>query len=108
MKYVSALRSRRHGHREVTRYSRHTHLAAEHELWIRHQHFGVEILAVPLEARIVGDLEEHMDVTARTAARARIADAAQRHVLACGNASGNLHGHVALTAQTSFAAAFLA
>src|SRR5678815_6006213 len=58
--------------------------------------------------RIFSNLEQHMDVTARSAAGAGVADAAQRHVLARRHAGGNLHGDLALAPYPSFAAAVLA
>ena len=82
--------------------------APKHELRVRDEHFGVEILAVALEARIVRDFEDHVDVAARTAARARVADAAQRHVLTRRDAGGNLHANLPVAAHASFATTLLA
>ena len=97
-----------HRHRRVARNRRNAQLGAKHELRVRDEHLGVEIFAVALEARIVGDLEQHVNVAARPASRSRVADAAQRHVLARRYARRNLDRDLALAAQSSFATTFLA
>ena len=65
MEQLPALRSGRNRHATVAGDSRHAELRAEHELRVRDEHFGVEILAVALEPRVIGNLEQHVDVAAR-------------------------------------------
>ena len=108
MEDVTALRAGWHRHRRVPSDCRYAQLRAERELRIGHQHFGVEVLAVALEPRIVGDLEQDVYVAARSAARARVADAAQRHVLPGRDSRRDLDAQLMLAAYPSLAAAVLA
>src|SRR5262249_4142231 len=78
------------------------------ELRVRHEHLGIEVLAVSLEALVVRDFEHDVHIAPRRAARARVADAAQRHVLSSRDARGNRHRQLALTAHPAFAFTLLA
>src|SRR5690348_17465618 len=68
----------------------------------------VEILTVPLEAGILGNLEQHVHVAARCAARTGIADAAKGHVLPGRHAGRDLDRDLALAPHAAFTAAVLA
>ena len=81
VKELAALRAGGNLERHARRDGRHLDRRAEHELRIGDEHLGVEILAVALEAWIVGDVEHDVDVAALAAALRRVADAAHRHVL---------------------------
>src|SRR4051812_32427471 len=87
---------------------RHIDVGAERELRVGHKNFGVEVLAVALEPRVLFHLEHDEDVTTRTATRTHVADPAHRHVLASSDARGNPHSDLLLAANASLASAFLA
>src|SRR5262245_332434 len=108
MEDLSALRTGWHGEPDVACDTLDAQVRAKHELRVRDEHLGVEILTVTLEPRIVGDLEKNVDVTTRTAARPGISDTAQRHVLTCRDAGRNLHRQLFFAAQPSFTTTLLA
>ena len=108
MKDLPALRRRRHMKQHLPADERHRHVGAKDELRIGQQGLGVQILAIALEPRIIGDLEDHMDVATLAAARARVPDAAKGHVLIRRDAGRNLYYDFLVAAQSSLTSAFLA
>jgi hypothetical protein len=108
MEQRAALRSRWNGHRCVAGDRRHAELRAKDELRVRDKHLGVEIFPIALEARIVGDLEEHVNVSARPASCPGISHTAERHVLACGYTGRNVYRDFTLGSQATFTATLLA
>src|SRR6185503_15046627 len=86
----------------------HIDVGPERQLWVGDQYLRVEILTVPLEARIFLDLEYDDDVAARTTTRTDVADPAHRHVLTSRDSSGDSHLNLLFSARPSFTPALLA
>src|SRR6185437_8278629 len=78
---MSALCPGRQIEHGVAAHCRHAHLRAEHELRVGDESFRVEILALALEAWIIGHVEQHVNVAAWSIARSGVADAAKRDEL---------------------------
>src|SRR5262245_24320885 len=108
MEYVTTLRAGRDIDPNVASDTSDAELRSEHELGVGDEDFRVQVLAVALESGIVGNVEQNVDVAARTTARSSISDAAQCHVLTRRNAGRNLDVQLLVIAQTSFATTLLA
>src|SRR5204862_5296439 len=105
---LSARSTGRNLQRHNASYHRHVNVGTERELRVSDDNLRVEILTVPLEARIFLDLEHHQNVPTRTTTRTDVPHTAHRHVLTGGDAGGNPHEDLLLTADASFAATLLA
>src|SRR6476646_6382748 len=108
VKDLAALRSRRSFERRARRHRGHDDVRSEDELSVRNENLGVELLAVTLEARIVGDLEDDVNVATRPATLTRVTYPTQRHVLASRDARRNVDRDLALLAQAALAPTLLA
>src|SRR5829696_2937179 len=108
MEQLSALRSRRNGERDARRHGGHVQRRAQYELRIGDEHFGVEILTIPLEPRIVGDVEDDVHVAALASTLRCVPDAAHRHVLPRRDSGGNRDLDHLLAAHSAVAPALLA
>src|ERR1700694_3828547 len=108
IEYLPALGSTGYlqGHRPADH--RHFDIGAEGELWIRDQHFGVEILAVALESWIFLHLEHHEDVSSRSTPWSDIAHGAHGHVLTRRYAGRNAHRDLLFSSNAPLAPALLA
>src|SRR5690606_21671357 len=75
---------------------------------VRHQHLGVQVLAVTLEPFVFLHLEHHYNVPTRAAARAGVPHPAKRHVLTRGYSGRYLDGNLAIPTDPALAPALTA
>src|SRR5690606_18253151 len=87
VEHLSALRGRRYTDRDRAVHGGRLHVPAKYQRGVRHQHLGVQVLAVTLEPFVFLHLEHHYNVPTRAAAWAGVPHPAKRHVLTRGYSS---------------------